>query len=175
MTQAPAANVDAVITAEVRSWIGRTTAPMELPEEISVSDVRRYVDATGDRNPLWLDDAAARGAGYRGRLVPPMMVIDLGWRLKASDEGRLWHRVPLPPEYTDTRNADGEIEWVSPVYVGERLSIQHCIIDIVARQGRRGLGVYITRETEFRAQDGRLVARMRQTIVRFPKSRLETQ
>ena len=42
-----------------------------------------------------------------------MMVIDLGWRIKSSDEGRLWHRIPLPPQYIDTRNADNEIEWLS--------------------------------------------------------------
>ena len=176
MTDAPATvDVNSVITADVRSWIGRTTEPMALPEEIAASDVRRYVDATGDRNPLWLDDDAARAAGYRARIVPPMMVVDLGWRLKSFESGRLWHHVPLPANYTDTRNADNEIEWLSEVYLGERLSIQHRITDIVARLGRRGLGVYITSETAFRAQDGRLVARVRQTIVRFPKAKLEAQ
>jgi acyl dehydratase len=166
-------NVDAVITPEVRSWIGRTTEPMPLPEEISASDVRRYIDATGDRNPLWLDDDAAKAAGYKARILPPMMVIDLGWRLQSFETGRLWHHVPLPPNYIDTRNADNEIEWLSEVYVGERLIIQHRLTDIVARAGRRGLGVYITRETEFRVQDGRLAARLRQTIVRFPKAKVE--
>jgi acyl dehydratase len=174
VTVSESPGVDTVITPEVLSWIGRTTEPMTLPEEISASDIRRYVDATGDRNPLWLDDQAARRAGYRARIVPPMLVVDLGWRLKSFEAGRLWHHVPLPPAYTDTRNADNEIEWLSEVYIGERLTIQHRIIDIVARQGRRGLGVYITRETEFRAQDARLVARVHQTIVRFPKARLES-
>ncbi len=59
---------ECILTEEVRPWIGRTTEPMLLPEEISASDVRRYVDATGDCNPLWIDDAAARAAGYRERL-----------------------------------------------------------------------------------------------------------
>ena len=104
-----------------------------------------------------------------------MMIIDLGWRLKASESGRLWHRVPLPPRYTDTRNADTEIEWLGEVYIGDRLAIQHRITDIVARQGRRGLGVYISRETLFGTQDGRTVARVHQTIVRFPKAQVEPQ
>ena len=167
-----ASDIDSVITPEVRSWIGRTSEPMALPEEISASDVRRYIEATGDRNPLWLDDKAARAAGYKSRILPPMMVIDLGWRLHGEEGGRLWHRVPLPANYIDTRNAENEIEWLSEVYIGERLVIQHRLTDIVARAGRRGLGVYITRETEFRVSDGRLAARMRQTIVRFPKATL---
>jgi acyl dehydratase len=50
---------------------------LPLPEPISASDVRRYAEATGDANPLWLDDAFARSVGYRGHPVPPMMVLEL--------------------------------------------------------------------------------------------------
>ncbi len=165
------AEIDAIITPEVRSWIGRTSEPTALPEEVSASDLRRYINATGDRNPLWLDDEFARAAGYRARILPPMMVIDLSWRLQDSGDGRLWHhRVPLPPNYVDTRNAENEIEWFGEVYVGETLVLTHRLTDIVGRAGRRGLGVYITRETDYRTSDGRLVARLRQTVVRFPKA-----
>jgi acyl dehydratase len=170
---AQAADLDAVITAEVRSWIGRSTELMELPEEIAASDVRRYVEATGDRNPLWLDDAAARSAGYRGRLVPPMLVVEVVWRLKSRAAGRLIDRIPLPANYLDTRNFDTEIEWIGPVHVGERLAIRHRIRDIVGRASRRGLGVYITRETEYARADGSLIARVLQTIARFPKTPVE--
>jgi acyl dehydratase len=165
--------VAAVMTPEVRSWIGRTTELMPLPEPIALSDVRRYVEATGDRNPLWLDDEAAWAAGYRARVVPPMMVIDLSWRLKSSDAGRLWHKVPLPPAYIDTRNADTEIEWLNSVHIGDHLALRHRITDIVAKEGRRGLGVYISRETEYRVLGGDLAALVRQTVVRFPSARVE--
>ena len=169
------ADVGAVMTAEVRSWIGHTTEIIPLPEEIAASDVRRYIEATGDRNPLWLDDSAARSVGYRARVVPPMMVIDLTWRLRSSESGRLTERIPLPAEYVDTRNADTEMEWLDPVYVGDQLSVRHRIVDIVARPGRRGLGVYITRETEYLRPDGSAVARLFQTVVRLPKAQLETR
>jgi len=159
-----------VITDEVRAWIGRSTEPMLLPEEVAAVDVRRYVEATGDRNPLWLDDAAARAAGYRARILPPMMVVGLSWRL--GDTGRLQHHVPLPEIYSDTRNAGLEIEWLEAVYVGDRLALQHRLTDIVARSGRRGLGVYITRETEYRrVADDRPVVRVRQTTVRLPRAK----
>jgi uncharacterized protein len=167
-------DVDAVITDEVRTWIGRSTDLMPLPEEVAASDVRRYVEATGDHNPLWLDDEVARSAGYRGRIVPPMLVIDLVWRLKNNDRGRMTDRVPLPSNYIDTRNVETEIEWLEPVYVGDRISIRHRIRDIVARSGRRGLGVYITRETEYVGPDGRLVSRVVQTVARFPKTAVRT-
>jgi acyl dehydratase len=164
-----------VITDETRTWIGRSSELMPLPDEVAASDVRRYVEATGDRNPLWLDDEAARSAGYRGRLVPPMLVIDLVWRLKDTDAGRMTDRVPLPANYIDTRNVETDMEWLEPVYTGDRISIRHRIRDIVARPGRRGLGVYITRETEYVRTDGRLVARMLQTVARFPKAAVGTK
>jgi acyl dehydratase len=169
------ADVDAVITDETRTWIGRSSELMPLPDEVAASDVRRYVEATGDRNPLWLDDEAARSAGYRGRLVPPMLVIDLVWRLKDTDAGRMTDRVPLPANYIDTRNVETDMEWLEPVYTGDRISIRHRIRDILARPGRRGLGVYITRETEYVRTDGRLVARMLQTVARFPKAAVGTK
>jgi acyl dehydratase len=156
-----------VITDEVRAWIGRASEPLTVPEEITAGDVRRYVEATGDRNPLWLDDEAARAAGYRARVVPPMMVIGMSWRL--GEGGRLQHQVPLPEIYSDTRNADAEIEWLDATYIGDRLTLLHRLTNIVAKRGSRGLGVYLTRETEYRAQDGRLVARTRQTVVRLPR------
>jgi acyl dehydratase len=147
---------------------------MPLPEEVAASDVRRYVEATGDHNPLWLDDEVARSAGYRGRVVPPMLVIDLVWRLKHTDAGRMTDRVPLPANYIDTRNIETDMEWLEPVYIGDRISIRHRIRDIVARPGRRGLGVYISRETEYVRADGRLMARVVQTVARFPRAAVGT-
>ena len=64
-------------------WIGRKT-PLRQLEIISAADVRRYVDATGDANPLWLDDDFARAAGYRARLLPPTLV---GWVPFSFKEG----------------------------------------------------------------------------------------
>jgi acyl dehydratase len=163
--------IDLVLTPEVRSCVGKASEPIPLPEAISASDLRRYINATGDRNPLWLDDDFAKGVGYMARVLPPMMVIDLGWRLQEAEGGRPWHHsIPLPPNYRDARNAENEIEWLGEVYVGESLVLTHRVADIVARAGRRGLGVYITRETEYRTIEGRMVALLRQTVVRFPKT-----
>jgi acyl dehydratase len=176
MTMSQTANPSQIVTDEMRSWIGRATELTPLPEEIAASDVRRYIEATGDDNPIWRDDEVARATGYRRCVVPPMLVIEMVWRLKHSELGRITDRVPLPAQYTDTRNVDNEIEWLEPVHVGDRLSIRHRILDIVARLGRRGLGIYITRETDYvRDGDACVVAKVRQTIARFPKAKSEAQ
>src|SRR6516225_8240557 len=76
-------SADAIITPELCAWIGRET-PLHKLEIIAPSDVRRYVDATGDANPLWLDDDFARSVGYQARILPPTLV---GWVPFSFKEG----------------------------------------------------------------------------------------
>jgi acyl dehydratase len=162
-----------IMTQQLRGWIGRQSPSRPL-EILSPSDVRRYVDATGDANPLWLDDEFARDAGYRSRLLPPTLV---GWipfsfregtERANSDPTDLRRQLPLPPEYTNVRNAGSETEWVRPAYLGEQLSTRSSILDIVARQGRTGLGIYITQEEQIVNSAEEVVLRRRHTLAVFP-------
>lgn len=166
-------DIDALITEEMRARVGRTSPITTLPEEISASDVRRYVEAIGDRNPLWTDDEFARSFGYRGRRVPPILVRELHWRTDERElgEGESWTGLVFPPNYTSTRNAGQEVEWLAPVYVGDRLSFQSRLVDVYARQGRAGPIIFTKRETEIRNQEGLLVARVTATSARMPAAR----
>jgi len=164
---------DTIITPELREWIGRKT-PLRPLEIISAADVRRYVDATGDANLLWLDDDFARGAGYRSRILPPTLV---GWVPFSFKEGTerantdptdLRRQLPLPSEYINVRNAGSETEWVQPAYLGEQLSTQSSIVDIAARQGKAGLGIYISQEELVLNAQKEIILRRRHTLAVFP-------
>ena len=161
-----------VITDELRAWCGRTLGPIPLPERISASDLRRYVNATGDRNPLWLDDDFARSVGYKSRVIPPAMIAELYRRNDGStgtQSDSLWKALPLPENYTESRNAQAEFEWLESVYLGDQLYVTHRIVDIVSRKIRNGVGIFVTREMEVQREDGVLVLRVRQTSVKLPK------
>ena len=167
---------DTLITPELRAWIGRST-PLRPLEIISAADVRRYVDATGDANPLWLDNDVARAAGYRGRILPPTLV---GWVPFSFKEGTerantdptdLRRQLPLPREYTNVRNAGSETEWLQPAYLGEQLSTQTSIVDIVARQGKAGLGIYISQEEQVLNDRQQIVLRRYHTLAVFPDTK----
>lgn len=173
-------SIETIITPELRSWIGRKT-PLRHLEVISVADVRRYVDATGDSNPLWLDDDYARNAGYRGRILPPTLV---GWVPFSFKEGTeranadptdLRRQLPLPSEYTNVRNAGSETEWVQPAYLGELLSTQSTIVDIVARQGKAGLGIYISQEEHVLNFKQEIVLRRCHTLAVFPDKKFTAE
>ena len=162
-----------MITPELRQWIGRKT-PLRQLEIISAADVRRYVDATGDANPLWLDDDFARAAGYRGRLLPPTLVgwvpfsFKEGTERASSDPSDLRRQLPLPSGYTNVRNAGSETEWVEPAYLGDQLATESAIADITARQGKAGLGIYISQEEQVLNSQQQVVLRRRHTLAVFP-------
>jgi acyl dehydratase len=164
---------DTIITAELRAWIGRTT-PLRQLEIISAADVRRYIDATGDANPLWLDDDFARSAGYQSRILPPTLVGWVPFSFKEgterahSDPTDLRRQLPLPSEYTNVRNAGSETEWLQPAYLGEQLSTQNAIVDIGARAGKAGLGIYISQEEQVLNARQQIVLRRRHTLAVFP-------
>lgn len=164
---------DAIITPELRKWIGRKT-PLRQLEIISATDVRRYIDATGDANPLWLDDDFARTAGYPARLLPPTLVGWVPFSFKEgteranSDPSDLRRQLPLPSEYTNVRNAGSETEWVEPAYLGDQLATQSTILDIAARPGKAGLGIYIIQEEQVVNSQQQIVLRRRHTLAVFP-------
>jgi acyl dehydratase len=164
---------DTVITAELRNWIGRKT-PLRTLEIISAADIRRYVDATGDANLLWLDSDFARTSGYRNRILPPTLV---GWIPFSFKEGTerantdptdLRRQLPLPNDYTNVRNAGSVTEWIRPVYLGEQLSTQSTIVDIVERQGKAGLGIYISQEEQVLNTYQQIVLIRYHTLAVFP-------
>lgn len=171
---------DTIITPELRAWIGRKT-PLRPLEIISAADVRRYVDATGDANPLWLDDDFARRAGYRGRILPPTLVgwvpfsFKEGTERATSDPTDLRRQLPLPAEYTNVRNAGSETEWLQPAYLGEQLSTQSSIVDMVERPGKTGLGIYISQEEQVLNDRQQIVLRRRHTLAVFPDRKFTGQ
>ena len=161
---------ETIISDELRRCIG-LKGPVRVLETLSASDVRRYVDATGDTNPLWLDDDFARSAGYEGRLLPPILVGWTPFSIK-EPEGKassfdVRRQLPVPAAYTNVRNAGSETEWLKPVHLGEPLTCRSRIVDITAREGRMGVGIYVTQVEEVRNAESEMVLTRRHTVALF--------
>jgi acyl dehydratase len=52
--------------------------------EITLSDIDRYADLTGERHPVHMDEAFARAAGFRGRIAHGLFGLALIEGLKAE-------------------------------------------------------------------------------------------
>lgn len=64
-------------------------------------------------------------------------------------------------------NAGDEIEFHSPVYVGDRITVRRELKDIEHKDGRRGSMFLLTSEITYTNQDDRLVAVGRQRSMRW--------
>lgn len=59
------------------------------------SDIDAYAEMTGDRNPIHLDDAAARASGFSGRVVQGMLALS---RMQLARHTEAVFKKPLFPE-----------------------------------------------------------------------------
>ena len=138
-----------------KSLIGRESDP--VVHDVERNAIRRYAEALGDPNPIYVDDAAARAAGYPGVIAPPTFAVTL-----AVNE-RFRHSLDL-----GTRNVlHGEqvIETGRPILVGDRLTVKAKVADVQERTGPSGTMDFLVLEEEGRDDKGELVFRTRETLI----------
>ena len=72
-------------------------------DPVNLPMIRHWVEAMGDHNPVYVDEAAARDAGFPGIIAPPTMLqawIMRGLRASAGvrpGPGRRGGRAPTRP------------------------------------------------------------------------------
>lgn len=141
------------------SHIGLEVDSVRFPVERG--KVREFVRSLRETDPVYLDEDAARAAGFRQIPVPltfPMvamqwrdrdaMIEDLGF-----DLARLLH---------------GGVSWeyLLPVAVGDELTASRRVTAVTQRPGKRGGQMtFVTVETELVNQDGELAIRQEDTLI----------
>lgn len=140
------------------SVIGRRFTPVSAVVE--PGRLRFFLDAIGERNPVYRDDGAARMAGHAGRPVPPTYLFCL----EMMDAER-------PFEVLETLGIDlarvlhGEQRFVyhAPVGIGDVLTFESRVSNVAHKKG--GALTFIVVETAVINQNGRHVADTARTIV----------
>ena len=148
------------LTPEVLAFVGTRTEPTP-PITIGELGARRFAEATGDNNPIYLDREAARAAGYRTVVVPPTAIGQNlpGWRLPDP---------PLAIERQSGVVGSWSWEFHAPLLADESVTAVCEVVGITEKSGRLGLMVFVEYEYTFtRADDGALVAKSRMTRVRY--------
>lgn len=126
---------------------------------VEASRLRFFAKATGQNDPVYTDEAAAKAAGHRALPVPPTFFFCLEMdgprpsalrELLGIDIGRVLH---------------GEQEFVyhAMAYAGDVLRFDPRIADIYAKKG--GALEFVLRETRVTDAAGRPVAALRATTV----------
>ena len=173
--------------AGLRAFEGRPTGiPADARDEVNQAMIRHWIDAVGDDNPVYVDEAAAREAGFPGVVAPPTMLQAWIMRGYRSQPGGRWEAPeqtePSAQEqlfalmdgagFTSVVATNCDQEYARPLVLGDRLSVSS-VIESVSPEKHTGLGDghFVTTRLDFTDQDGATVATMRFRILRFrPRS-----
>ena len=138
-----------------RSLIGRESEP--VIHEVEKNAIRRFAEALGDPNPIYVDETAARAAGYPSLVAPPTFPVSL-----ASNE-RFRHSLDL-----GTRNilhGEQSFEYARPIVAGDRITVRSKVADVQERAGASGPMDVILIEDEGRDDKNELVFRTRAMLI----------
>jgi len=138
-----------------KSLIGRESEP--VVHDVEKNAIRRFAEALGDANPIYVDEAAAKSAGFAGLVAPPTFAVSIA----ANDRFR--HSLDL-----GTRNIlHGEqvIETSRSITAGDRITVRSKVADVQERTGASGTMDVLVVEDEGRDDKGELVFRTRETLI----------
>jgi acyl dehydratase len=115
--------------ARLRSRIGDQVSVSELPylTEVTRDSIRHWAWATGDRNPLYLDEAYAKASVHRSMIAPPTM-------LYAFDRLSIGYRGGLPGVHS--MFAGSSWHWRRAIRVGEQIRARVTFKDLVELPSR---------------------------------------
>jgi acyl dehydratase len=129
--------------------IGKSYPPFEY--EVGREKIREYAYAIGDHDPVYHDRAAARAAGFRDVVAPPMFVVVYS----AGAVGPAVLDPELGIDLARMLHGGQEFVWSEPVCAGDTITTAASVKDIYERDGR---GFYVF-ESLSRNQDGQEVVR----------------
>lgn len=159
-----------LLTEELKSWIGREVH-YPAREQLGRASIRYFALAMGDENPLHLDDAYAKEAGYPSIVAPPTLICETCQyaHRRPDANGYIGHEWRLP--ITDCRmiRAGNDYEFMRAVLPEDRISVSWTLEDIVERgSSRGGTQLFVTSIARYRDAAGEVIAINRETVVYQP-------
>ena len=138
-----------------KTLIGRESEP--VVHEVERGAIRRFAESIGDPNPIYVDDEAARQAGYPAVVAPPTFPFAL-----AVNE-RFRHSLDLGTR--SFLHSEQQIEYGRPIVAGDRITVRTRVADVQERAGASGPMDILVLEDEGRDAQGALVFKARSTLV----------
>ena len=150
---------ESVITQEMRDVIGVESEAITY--DVERSAIRKFAEAIGDDNPLYVDEEAARKSRYGGVIAPPTF-------MRSMSAGR--SRATVQSPYSAALDGGSEWEYFEPVRPGDRISVTMKVSEMFEREGRLGNMLFIIRETSYVNQFGKTVAIQHGTGISYQPS-----
>ena len=127
-----------------RRAIGKSYPPFEY--EVGREKIREYAHAVGEDNLVYFDRAAARAAGFRDVVAPPMFAAVYS----AGAVWPAWFDPEVGVDFAMMVHGAQEFAWAEPVCAGDTITTTVSVKDISEQDGR---GFYLF-ESRSHNQDG---------------------
>jgi len=135
-----------------RSHIGHQLPAFTVPVE--AGRLRFFAKATGNADPVYIDEAAARDAGHPGLPVPPTFFFCL--EMEQPNPAAM--RELLGIDYRRLLHGEQRFRYHAQAHAGDKLRYEPRIADIYDKKG--GALEFVRRETRVTNQNGTLVAEL---------------
>ena len=138
-----------------RRAIGKSYPPFEY--EVGREKIREYAHAVGEDNLVYFDRAAARAAGFRDVVAPPMFAAVYS----AGAVWPAWFDPEVGVDFGMMVHGAQEFTWHGPVVAGDEITTEAALAETAERGGMRFF-TFTTRSTN---QRGELVCEGRWTNI----------
>lgn len=129
--------------------VGKEYAPVDY--EVGLEKIREYANAVGETDPIYHDRDAARAAGFRDVVAPPMFAVV--YSARSVGPAVLDPEVGL--DLMRMVHGGQEFTWSEPVCAGDTVTTTTVVRDIYEKDGK---GFYVF-ESVSRNQGGQEVVR----------------
>ena len=140
-----------------RQYIGHTMP--KFSATAAAGRLRFFAKATGQTDPIYSDEAAARAAGHPGLPVPPTFLFCL--EMESPDPAAIRNLLGL--DYRRLLHGEQGFTYHRMAYAGDVLSFEQRIEDIYDKKG--GALDFVLRKTRVTNQRGEHVADLRTVTV----------
>jgi len=153
------------IPAEAKAMIGKKRINVY---EVTKKDIRRFTQAIGDPNPLYIDEEYAKKSRYGKIIAPPLFCQSLAFEDVPAEELRfdgLPDEINVPLPVQRAIGGGSEFEVGEPVFPGDVITVTVTITDITRKEGKSGLLYFILLDTIYTNQNNKMVAREKATYI----------
>jgi len=142
--------------------IDRKHIGLEMPPhsaDVEKGRLRFFAKATGQTDPIYIDEQAAKAAGYRSIPVPPTFLFCLD--MEVPNPFELIERLDV--DLGKVLHGEQSFTYYKDVCAGDRVTYQSKVVDIFDKKD--GALEFIIKETKVTNQDGDHVADLKGVIV----------
>src|SRR5690606_5557310 len=140
-----------------KSFIGFETAPRSV--DVEKGQLKFFAKATGETNPIYFDEKAARDAGHPALPAPPTFLFCLQTMAPGDDDVM----AELGINIGQVLHGEQQFTNHKPIYAGDIITVKTKIADMYEKKG--GALEFIVQDTEASNQKGEKVGVARTVIV----------